>query len=54
MVIPLRAYNHIIGAIDLQSPHRNGFNERSRRIATIFAENASLALETVRLSTTNF
>jgi PAS domain S-box-containing protein len=49
MVIPLRAYNKIIGAIDLQSPHINGFDERTRRIITVFAENAGLALETVRL-----
>lgn len=49
MIIPLRAYNHIIGAIDLQSPHTNGFDERARRIITVFAENAGLALETVRL-----
>lgn len=49
MVIPLRAYNTIIGAIDLQSPHTNGFDERARRIITVFAENAGLALETVRL-----
>ncbi|WP_420642395.1 PAS domain S-box protein [Candidatus Leptofilum sp.] len=49
MVIPLRAYNHIIGAIDLQSPHRNGFDAQARRVITVFAENAGLALETVRL-----
>ncbi|MEZ4594271.1 MAG: PAS domain S-box protein [Chloroflexota bacterium] len=49
MIIPLRAYNTIIGAIDLQSPHPNGFDERARRIITVFAENAGLALETVRL-----
>ena len=49
LVIPLRAYNQIIGALDLQSPHEDGFNERSQRIITIFAEHASLALETVRL-----
>lgn len=49
MVVPLRAYNSIIGAIDLQSPHIDGFDERSRRIITVFAENAGLALETVRL-----
>lgn len=49
MIIPLRAYNTIIGAIDLQSPHTNGFDERARRIITVFAENAGLALETVRL-----
>ena len=50
MVIPLRAYDHVIGAIDLQSPHKNGFTERDRRIVTIFAENAGLALETARLN----
>ena len=49
LVIPLQTYNHIIGAIDLQSNQKDGFDERSQRIITIFAEHASLALETVRL-----
>lgn len=49
MVIPLRAYNNIIGAIVLQSPHKDGFDERARRIIAVFTENAGLALETVRL-----
>jgi PAS domain S-box-containing protein len=49
LVIPLRAYNLIIGAIDLQSPQLNGFDERARRIINVFAEHAGLALETVRL-----
>jgi PAS domain S-box-containing protein len=49
LIIPLRAYNQIIGAIDLQSPHINGFDERAQRIISIFAEHAGLALETVRL-----
>ncbi len=49
LVIPLRAYNLIIGAIDLHSPQLNGFDERSRRIINVFAEHAGLALETVRL-----
>ncbi len=49
LVIPLRAYNLIIGAIDLHSPQLHGFDERARRIITVFAEHAGLALETVRL-----
>lgn len=49
LVIPLRAYNVIIGAIDLHSPQLNGFDERALRIINIFAEHAGLALETVRL-----
>lgn len=49
LVVPLQTYNHIIGAIDLQSSRKDGFDERSQRIITIFAEHASLALETMRL-----
>ncbi|MAU00040.1 MAG: hypothetical protein CL608_23095 [Anaerolineaceae bacterium] len=49
LVIPLRAYNLIIGAIDLHSPQLNGFDERAQRIINVFAEHAGLALETVRL-----
>ncbi len=49
LVVPLRAYNFIIGAIDLHSPHKNGFDERAQRIIAVFAEHAGLALETMRL-----
>ena len=49
LVIPLRAYNLIIGAIDIQSPHKNGLDDRAQRIITVFAEHAGLALETIRL-----
>ncbi len=49
LIIPLRAYDMIIGAIDLQSSQLNGFDERSQRIITVFADHAGLALETVRL-----
>lgn len=49
LVIPLRAYNLIIGAMDLQSPHKNGFDERTQRIIRVFAKHAGMALETMRL-----
>lgn len=50
LVIPLRAYDRIIGAIDLQSTQPDAFDERAQRIITVFAEHAGLAMETVRLS----
>lgn len=50
LVIPLRAYDLIIGAIDLQSTQKDAFDERAQRIITVFAEHAGLAMETVRLS----
>jgi PAS domain S-box-containing protein len=50
LVIPLRAYDRIIGAIDLQSTQQDAFDKRAQRIITVFAEHAGLAMETVRLS----
>ncbi len=50
LVIPLRAYDRIIGAIDLQSTQKDAFDERTQRIITVFAEHAGLAMETARLS----
>jgi signal transduction histidine kinase/DNA-binding response OmpR family regulator len=50
LVVPLRARNRIIGALDMQSPKKDAFDERARRIIDVFAEHAGLALENVRLS----
>jgi PAS domain S-box-containing protein len=49
LVVPLKAGNHIIGALDLQSPHKHSFDERAQRIVQVFAEYAALALDNIRL-----
>ncbi len=49
LVAPLQAGNQIIGALDLQSPQKDGFDARSRRIIQVFAEHAALALNNVLL-----
>ncbi|MCP4427201.1 MAG: response regulator [Chloroflexi bacterium] len=49
LVVPLRAGSQIIGALDLQSPNKDGFDERAQRVVQVFAEHAALALENVRL-----
>jgi len=48
-VVPLRAGNKTIGALDLQSRELNIFDDRTRRIITAFAEHAALALENTQL-----
>ncbi|MCB9418564.1 MAG: response regulator [Ardenticatenaceae bacterium] len=49
LVVPLRTSNHIVGALDLQSPYTNSFDERAQRIVQVFAEYAALALDNIRL-----
>jgi signal transduction histidine kinase len=49
LVVPLQTTNHIIGALDLQSPFINSFDDRSQRIIQVFAEYAALALDNIRL-----
>ncbi|MCA9962532.1 MAG: PAS domain-containing protein, partial [Anaerolineales bacterium] len=49
IVVPLRAGNKIIGALDLQSPLIDAFDERDRRIINVFAEHAGLVLENAQL-----
>ncbi|MFZ1397253.1 MAG: response regulator, partial [Candidatus Promineifilaceae bacterium] len=44
LVIPLRAGNQILGALDMQSPEPDAFDGRAMTIAQVFAEHASLAL----------
>jgi GAF domain-containing protein len=49
LVVPLRSGHKIIGVLDLQSSEPNGFDERTRRIVSLFADNATLALENAQL-----
>lgn len=49
LVVPLRVGEQIIGALDLQSPIRDAFDERDRRVINVFAEHAALSLENARL-----
>jgi PAS domain S-box-containing protein len=49
LVVPLRTTNHIIGALDLQSPYTHSFDARAQRIVQVFAEYAALALDNIRL-----
>jgi PAS domain S-box-containing protein len=49
LVVPLQTTNHIIGALDLQSPYKHSFDARSQRIVQVFAEYAALALDNIRL-----
>ncbi len=49
LVVPLRTTNHIIGALDLQSPYKQSFDARAQRIVQVFAEYAALALDNIRL-----
>jgi K+-sensing histidine kinase KdpD len=49
LVIPLHTPQGIIGALDLQSPELDGFNERDMLVLQAFAERAAIALENMRL-----
>lgn len=44
LVIPLRVGEHMVGALDLQSPEIDAFNGRAIAIVQVYAEHASLAL----------
>lgn len=50
LVVPLRGQTQIIGALDLQSPKIDAFDERARRIVNVYAEHAGMALENARLA----
>ncbi len=49
LVVPLCARNRIIGALDLQSPDIDAFDEPAQQIIQVFAEHAGLALDNGRL-----
>ncbi|HNT23874.1 MAG TPA: GAF domain-containing protein [Anaerolineales bacterium] len=49
LVLPLRVGGEVIGAINLESPDLDAFDESDRRILTAFADDAALALQNVRL-----
>lgn len=56
LVLPLRVPDshhptgyRVIGVLDLHSPEPAAFDERTRRILTVFAERAALALENAQL-----
>lgn len=48
-VVPLSSGHKTLGVLDLQSSEPNGFDERTRRIVSLYAENATLALENAQL-----
>ena len=50
LVVPLQIQSRILGALDLQSPIINAFDERAQRIVKVYAEHASMALENARLA----
>ncbi len=49
MVVPLRAGDQIIGALDMQSTQPYAFGPADERLLTAYAERAALALENTRL-----
>ncbi len=49
LVVPLHSQTQIIGALDLQSPQIDAFDERAQRIVNVYAEHAGMALENARL-----
>ena len=49
LVVPLYAGKQLLGVLDLQSPQKEAFDARARRIIGAFAEHAGLALENARL-----
>ncbi len=49
LVLPLQVGGEIIGAINLESPDPDAFDESDRRILAAFADDAALALQNVRL-----
>lgn len=49
LVIPLKAHDRVIGALDLQSSRLDAFSEGDRRILSAYAERAAAALENMRL-----
>ncbi len=49
LAVPLKAGGRVIGALNLESPTLDAFDERTRRIVMAFAERAGLALENTQL-----
>jgi PAS domain S-box-containing protein len=49
MVVPLRARQQVIGALDLQSTDLDAFTEQHQRVVATFAERAALAIENTGL-----
>ena len=49
LAVPLRVGAEILGVLDLQSPHKNAFDEHTQRQVAAFAERAGLALKNAQL-----
>ncbi len=49
LVVPLKVGAEILGVLDLQSPQKSAFDERTQRQVTAFAERAALALKNAQL-----
>lgn len=49
LVIPLRVGDQMIGALNFESPVADAFDARTRRMLTLFAEQAALALKNAQL-----
>lgn len=49
LVYPLQIGTNVIGVLNLESPELEAFDERSRRVLAAFADDATLALQNVRL-----
>jgi len=49
LVVPLYVGGEVIGVLDLQSPQPDAFDERARRLVSVFAERAAIALHNARL-----
>jgi PAS domain S-box-containing protein/putative nucleotidyltransferase with HDIG domain len=49
LAIPLKVGTEVLGVLDLQSPHKNAFDEHTQRLVVAFAERAALALKNAQL-----
>lgn len=49
LVVPLKVGADVLGVLDLQSPHKNAFDEHTQRLVAAFAERAALALKNAQL-----
>ena len=49
MVVPLRAHDHVIGTLALDSDHPHAFTERHEHLLTIAAAQVAVAIENARL-----
>lgn len=49
LVVPLKAFDRVIGVLDLQSPRQDDFSSDDERLLRVFADQAAILLENTRL-----